>query len=201
MMLDLTIRGSSGGAKSLDDVMRHLYTEFFKKGRNYTPADIQKISEMMAGKPLDDFFSKYVRGTADIDVDSIVAPIGLALKAEDANSGKAYIGADLTEDAATGRLTVRSLPANTPAYEQGLNTGDQIVAIDGYRATQSFLNSYLGERKPGDKVRLTLFRFDKLRDVMFTLGSNDRKDYSFERVAEPTEQQRKLYREYLNADL
>lgn len=201
MMLDLTIRGASGGAKSLDDVMRQLYSEFYKKGRNYSPADVQRISETMAGKPLDDFFDKYVRGTAEIDVNPIVAAIGIDLKLEDVNSGKAYIGADLSEDAATGRLVVRSLPANTPAYEQGLNTGDQIVAVDGYRASQSFLTSYLDERKPGDKVRLTLFRFDKLRDVNFTLGSNERKVYSFERVAEPTDQQRKLYREYLNADL
>ena len=60
MMLDITIRASSGGSKSLDDVMRYLYTEFYKKGKNYTPADYQKIAETMAGKSLDDFFSKYV---------------------------------------------------------------------------------------------------------------------------------------------
>jgi predicted metalloprotease with PDZ domain len=34
MMLDITIRTASGGAKSLDDVMRYLYDEFYKKDRN-----------------------------------------------------------------------------------------------------------------------------------------------------------------------
>jgi predicted metalloprotease with PDZ domain len=66
MMLDLRIRKDSAGAKSLDDVMRYLYDEFSKKNRNYTPEDYQKVSEMMAGKSLDDFFSKYVRGTEEL---------------------------------------------------------------------------------------------------------------------------------------
>ena len=37
--------------------------------------------------------------------------------------------------------------------------------------------------------------------MTFTLGSNDRKDYSFAPVAEPTEEQKKLYNQYLNAEL
>jgi predicted metalloprotease with PDZ domain len=199
MMLDITIRTSSGGKKSLDDVLRHLYDEFYKKGRNYTPEDYQKTAEMMAGRSLDDFFSKYVRGTADIDYNEIVGGLGLRLIAKETNAGKAYIGADLAEDA--GRLTIRSLSAGTPAYDQGLNTGDQIVAVDGYRASQNFLQSYIAERKPGDKIRLTLFRFDKLRDVDFSLGANTRREYSFEPAEKPSGTQKRLYADYLRAEL
>ncbi len=198
MLLDVTIRTSSAGAKSLDDVMRYLYTEYFKKGKNYTPEDFQKASEMMAGKSLNEFFSKYVRGTDEIDYNAIVAGMGITLNATAAAPGKAYLGADLAEDA--GRLTIRSVPVGTPAYDQGLNTGDQIVAIDGYRATQAFLQSYLAERKPGDKVKLTLFRFDALREVAFTLGTNIRKDYAFAPIAAPTDGQTKLLNQYLNVD-
>ena len=199
MMLDVTIRTASNGAKSMDDVLRHLYDEFYKKGRNYTPEDFQKVSEMMAGRSLNDFFNKYVRGEAEIDYDGIVRGIGLKMNTSEPNRSRAYIGADLAEEG--GRLTIRSIPADTPAYEQGLNTGDQIVAIDGYRASQSFLQTYLSEKKPSDKVRLTIFRFDKLRDMTFTLGSNLRKDYSFSPVDNPTAEQRRLYQSYLNAEL
>jgi len=199
MMLDVTIRTASGGAKSLDDVMRHLYNEHFKKGRNYTPEDLQKVSEMMAGKSLEDFFTKYVRGEADIDYDSIMKGIGIKANVAEPNKSRAYIGADLAEEA--GRLTIRAVAADTPAYEQGLNTGDQIVAIDGYRASQSFVQSYLSEKKPNDKVKLTVFRFDKLRDITFTLGGNMRKDYSFEPLDKPTAEQRRLYQGYLNSEL
>ncbi len=199
MMLDVTIRTGSGGTKSMDDVMRYLYTEHFKKGKNYTPEDFQKVSEMMAGKSLEDFFSKYVRGEAEIDYDAIMNGIGVKTNVGEPNKARAYIGADLAEEA--GRLTIRSLPADTPAYEQGLNTGDQIVAVDGYRASQSFMQSYLSEKKPNDKVKLTIFRFDKLRDVTFTLGANLRRDYGFAPVDSPTAEQTRLYQGYLNAEL
>jgi len=199
MMLDMTIRSASGGTKSLDDVMRTLYTEYFKKGKNYTPADYQKISETMAGKSLDDFFSKYVRGTAEIDFGSIVAPFGLNLNAKSAPASRAYIGANTSET--DGRLNITSIPAGTPAYEQGLNTGDQIVAIDGYRASTAFMTSYIGERRPGDTVKLSIFRHDKLRDITFTLGPDTRKEYDFTVTDAPTEEQKKLYKQFLNGEI
>jgi predicted metalloprotease with PDZ domain len=96
---------------------------------------------------------------------------------------------------------VRAVRADTPAYKQGITSGVQIVAIDGYRATLARLNQYISERKPGDRVRLTVFRYDRLRDIDFVLGENPRKDYSFVQVTNPTEQQRRLYRDYMEADL
>ncbi len=199
MMLDITIRTASGGAKSLDDVLRHLYNEFYKKDKNFTPENYQKAAELMAGKSLEPFFAKYVRGTDDIDFNGILLGVGLQLSEAEIRDGKPYLGAEFAED--NGRLTIRSIPANTPAYEQGLNTDDQIVAIDGYRASQNFLQTYIGEKKPGDSVKLTLFRFDKLRDVAFRLGDDSRMEYTLEPVAEPTEDQKRIYRGYLNADL
>ena len=199
MLLDVTIRSASGGKKSLDDVMRYLWTEYFKKGRNYGPQDYQNAAELMAGPSVDDFFAKYVRGVAEIDYNAIFNPIGLELKAEEPDAGKAYMGASLNED--NGRLTIRSIAAGTPAYDQGLNAGDQIVAIDGYRASQARLQQYLGDRKPGDKVRLTIFRTDRLRDIDFTLGNNTHQTFSFVPVANPTDEQRRLYRDWMKNDL
>lgn len=123
----------------------------------------------------------------------------MKLEGSQSNRGRAYIGADTVEE--NGRLTIRSVPAGTPAYEQGLNTGDQIVAIDGYRAGSQFLQTYIGEKKPNDTVRLTIFRFDKLRDITFTLGVSGRIDYSFSPVDSPTESQKVLYRGYFNSEL
>jgi predicted metalloprotease with PDZ domain len=197
-LLDWTIRSSSGGAKSLDDVMRYLYTDFYKKGKNYTPADFQKAAEMMAGKSLEDFFSRYVRGREDIDYNSILSSFGLQL-----NTGMgretAFLGADLRQDG--DRLSITSLAQGTPAYEQGLNTSDQIVAIDGNRASQQFLQTYLAEKKPGDKVRLTVFRFDTLRDVEITLGGRGAPNYRIVAVENPTDEQKRLYQSYFGTEL
>lgn len=197
-LLDVEIRTASNGTKSLDDVLRYLYNEFFKKGRNYTPEDYQKICETMAGRSLDGFFSKYVRGRDEIDYDSILSGIGLRLNNARGRE-MAYLGGSLRET--DGRLVITALPQGMPAYEQGLNVNDQIVAIDGYRATQQFLQSYLAEKKPGDKVKLTIFRFDELRDFEITLGGRGRSSYSIVKVDNPTEDQRRLYQSYLLAEL
>ncbi|MCA1608680.1 MAG: PDZ domain-containing protein, partial [Acidobacteria bacterium] len=198
MMLDLTIRSTSGGTRSLDDVMRSLYNNFAKRGRNFTPADYQKASEQASGRSLEDFFTKYVRGEAEIAYDEMLQPFGLQLK-ETGSRNRAYLGANLAEE--SSRLVIRSVPAATPAYDQGLNSGDQIVAVDGYRANQNFLQTYIGERKPGDKIRLTVFRFDKLREIDFTLGTDGRREYSIVRVENPTDAQRKLYQDYFKTEL
>lgn len=199
-MLDVEIRGASGGAKSLDSVMRHLYDEFSKKGKNYSPEDYQKVSEMMAGKSLEEFFDKYVRGTEEINYDSILKGIGLQLQTKTATAKEqTYLGANLAET--DGRLTVRSLPANSPAYEWGLNTGDQIVAVDGYRAGQTFMQSYLNEKKPGDKVKLTIFRFDEMREIEVTLGGKTQPNYRIIAVENPSDGQKQLYRGFLADEL
>ena len=197
-LLDVEIRAGSKGTKSLDDVFRYLNEEFAKKNRNFTPEDYQKTAELMAGKSLDDFFAKYVRGRAEIDYNQILSGVGLQLKD---NKGREtpYLGANMRQDG--DRLTITSLPKETPAYEQGLNANDQIIAIDGIRANQTFLGNYIGEKKIGDKVRLTIFRFDELRDIEITLGGRGRTAYTIVAADAPTDEQRTIYRTFLGADL
>ncbi len=199
-LLDVKIREMSKGTKSLDDVMRALYNDFFKKGKNYTPADYQRICETMAGGSLEEFFDDYVRGTKDIAYNEIFDGVGLKLLTGAENSAKeTYLGASVSET--DGRLTIRALPSDSPAYEWGLNTGDQIVAIDGYRATQSFLQTYIGTKKPGDKVMMTIFRFDELREMPVTLGGDTKDNFRFTTVSNPSDEQKRLYKSYLLSDL
>jgi predicted metalloprotease with PDZ domain len=197
-LLDVEIRRASNGAKSLDDVMRYLYAEFSKKNKNYTPADYQRAAEMMAGTSLEDFFSKYVRGRAEIDYNSILSAFGLQLSTGGAREA-AYLGANLAQQGE--RLNITSVPAGTPAYEQGLNSNDQIVAVDGNRASQQFLQTYLSDKRPGDKVKFTVFRFDELREIEITLGGRAPQNYRIAAIDNPTDVQRKLYRDYFGAEL
>ena len=197
-LLDLQIRKDSNGAKSLDDVMLYLYTEISRKGRNYTSEDYQKASEMMAGKSLDDFFAKYVRGREEIDYSAILNGLGLQMSVSNAREA-AYLGADLRQDGE--KLTVTGIPAGTPAYEQGLNTNDQILAIDGYRASQTFLGTYFDEKKSGDKVKLTIFRFDKLSEIEITLGGRSSQSFKITSVDASTDEQKKLYKDYFGSEL
>lgn len=189
-LLDIMIRSESKGEKSLDDVMRHLYNEHFKKGRNYTPADYQKTAEMMAGKSLDDFFAKYVRGREEVDYDSILGRIGLKLVASRPESDKGYLGANFSR---SGGLTIGSIPKGTPAWDAGLNADDEIIAIDGYKASKQFFDAYLAQKKEGDKLKISVFRHEELRQFDVTLGRTPAGGYAIRPVDDPTEEQSKLY--------
>src|SRR5947207_204029 len=83
LLLDLEIRRHSHDAKSLDDVMRYLYHEFYEKNRNYTPADFQKACELMASPSLEDFFTHYVRGRDELPYNEILTGVGLRVEQSD----------------------------------------------------------------------------------------------------------------------
>ncbi len=205
-MLDLHIRERSRGIRSLDDVMRLLYNEYAKRGRNYTPEDFQRAAEQVAGASLEDFFRLYVRGRAELNYNAALATAGLRLETGSGTdveqqprpaAEKAYLGATLTQDG--DRLIVRNVPAGTPAYDQGLNANDQLVAVDGGRATLSFLNARLEEKRPGDVLRLSVFRFDELRTFEIKLGARREGAYRIVPLKEATAAQQKVYQDWLGA--
>jgi predicted metalloprotease with PDZ domain len=200
MLLDLEIRQRSSGRKSLDDVMRYLYTEFFKKGRNYTPADFQKATELMAGSSLEEFFARYVRSKDELDYNAALAAAGLKLDTgittvDGKPVERVFFGADLEQH--EDRLMVSRVYAGSPAYEQGLNTDDQIVALDNVRVTRDFFNARLAEKKPGDLINLTIFRFDDLSTLLIKLGGRTEGTYRILPLANQTELQKQIYRAWL----
>src|SRR5690349_283413 len=200
LLLDLEIRKRSNGAKSLDDVLRTLYTDFFKKDRNYTPADFQKICETAAGGSLEEFFRKYVRGVDELDYNAAFEAVGLRLDtalpgATGQPVQRVDFGADLRQE--EDRLMVTRVYAGSAAYDQGLNTGDQIIALDNARVTRDFFNARLAEKKPGDLINLTIFRFDELSTLLIKLGGRSDGTYRIVPVPAQTEAQKRMLRGWL----
>ncbi|HEU5236572.1 MAG TPA: PDZ domain-containing protein, partial [Pyrinomonadaceae bacterium] len=200
LLLDLEIRNRSNGAKSLDDVMRYLYNEFYKKERNYNSQDFQKACEQTAGSSLAEFFAKYVRGREELDYNGALTAAGLRLDTGAAvEGGKAvarpYLGADTAQEG--DRLMVRRVYAGAPAYEQGLNTGDQIIALNNMRVTKDFFDSRIAEKKPGDVINLTIFRFDDMSTLLIKLGGRSEGTYRIVPVDKPSDTQRQVYRAWI----
>ncbi len=201
MLLDLEIRRRTGGARSLDDVMRALYTNFALRNRNYTPQDFQATAEEVAGGSLDNFFAAYVRGTQELPFTETLNSFGLTLNARAATDApaKPYFGANLAQ---TGdSLIVRNVLADSPAYAQGINAGDVVVAMNNFRVNLQSFNEHLNERKPNDTITLTVFRGDELRTFPVRLGADTQGNYRITPIANPSEQQRKLYQDWLGTTL
>jgi predicted metalloprotease with PDZ domain len=88
LVLDLLIRRETGGRASLDDVMRRMYQKFYVesapstyylRGRGYATEDFERTATEIAGKDLQDFFNRYVRGVETPPYDEALATVGLRL--------------------------------------------------------------------------------------------------------------------------
>jgi predicted metalloprotease with PDZ domain len=201
LLLDLEMRRRTNNAKSLDDVMRMLYTDFYKRGRNYTPADFQKVCETLAGGSLERFFARYVRGREELPYNESLAAAGLQLNTTGEGEmmvppAFSYLGADLEET--NGIVIVTRVPAGTPAYEQGLNAKDQILALDGVRVNQELLETLIRQKPIGSVVRLTVFRNDDLRTLEIKLGSRVIVPYRIFQLPSRTDLQRQIYESWMS---
>jgi len=200
LLLDLEIRKRSSGAKSLDDVMRYLLNEFYKKDRNYGSADFQKACELMAGSSLEEFFNKYVHGISELDYNASLDAAGLQLDTGSVvENGKqlerVYFGADTVWE--NDRLIVRRVYAGSPAYDQGVNTGDQIVALNNMRVTKEFFDARMAEKKPGELINLTIFRSDDLSTLLIKLGGRTDGVFRIVPLTTQTEVQKQIYKSWL----
>jgi predicted metalloprotease with PDZ domain len=87
-LLDLAIRQTSQNKKSLDDVMRFLYQQYYKKfQRGFTDAEFQQACETIAGAPLTEVF-EYVYTTKDPDYNKYLGYAGINLDIATDVSGK-----------------------------------------------------------------------------------------------------------------
>lgn len=78
-LLDLEIRNNTQNKKSLDDVMRFLYNEYYeKKQRGFTEAEFWQTSEQIAGKSLEEIKS-YVETVKEVDYQKYLKYAGLQI--------------------------------------------------------------------------------------------------------------------------
>lgn len=175
-LLDLEIRFRSGGARSLDDVLRAMWREFPAPGPGYERERFEALASEAAGADLEPFFAAYVRGVEELDYKRSLAPFGLAVVEE---PRKDQDGAGATEEigwlgarvkAEGPRTLVTEVLEGSPAWTGGLMAGDELLALDGFKVGAADLDARLAERKPGDRVEIAVYRGDRLKVVALALG-------------------------------
>ncbi|WP_018410240.1 M61 family metallopeptidase [Methyloversatilis thermotolerans] len=159
LALDLTLRGKSRGAVSLDDVMRRLWTEFGLTGAGVPEDGIRRTAEAVSGFKLKRFFEQATEGTEDLPLEELLKSVGLELSFE-AAAPTPVLGARTANDGDAVRLT--QVLDHGPAQRAGLSAGDVLVAMDGLRVTHASLDALLRRHQPGDELKVHAFRRDEL---------------------------------------
>jgi predicted metalloprotease with PDZ domain len=171
----------------------HAAFEQFSGDRGFTPDAFKATAAKVAGAPLDDFFRRTVESTEELDYTEALDWFGLRFRQEAQPAGKpgppkAWMGVETRAD--NGRLIVRTVPRETPAYDSGLSVDDEIVAIDDFRVRPDQIAQRLENYRPGDKVTILVSRRDRLMRVPLTLGEEPKK-WQLEIRPDATESQKR----------
>jgi len=171
LMFDLTIRAKTGGAKSLDDVMRALWQRFGRdfyavNARGVTEADVEALFDDVSGLKLKPLFERYVRGTDELPLAKLYAPFAIRLT-DERRTAKPSLDVALGRDGGDCKLT--QVHEGGAAHAAGLSAGDLLVALDRLRVSgnPANLDVLLGRYRVGDSVEIDAFRRDEL--MMFTV--------------------------------
>ncbi len=209
-LLDLEIRRATGDTRSLDDVVRLLWQRY-GDGSGVPEDGVEAAASEVAGVDLTPFFDRALRTTQELDY-SVFSHVGLEVCFRPRESAGDKGGTPPPRGrTGEGRprgwlgLTIRANGAisvvqdGSPAQEAGLYVEDELVALDGWRVDGNSLLGRCEDRRPGETVRLTVFRRDRLLDIPVVLGAKPAEAAWLARVERPTDAQKAAYEAWLGA--
>jgi predicted metalloprotease with PDZ domain len=190
MALDIELRLASGGVRGLTELFRLLWDRFGRAERPITDADVRAAAAELAGKRLDGFFDRHVRGTEELRLPEWLERAGLNVDARPdwdetsrpasdrdpvrARRARAWTGLTLQSD----RTTVRNVVPGSPAWKAGLTFNDEIVAVAGARVTGATFAKRVADHQPGQRVAIAFFRRDELTTVELTLAETPERRFT-----------------------
>ncbi|MGB3511907.1 MAG: M61 family metallopeptidase [Microcoleaceae cyanobacterium] len=197
LLLDLLIREKSENQRSLDNVMQQMWHKFGKSEIGFTPEKVQSVIEEVAELDLGDFFDKYINGVDELPFDEYLRPFGLRLKQE--NNQWPHLGINVITD--RGHEIIKFVEADGPAQSAGLDAGNELLAIDGFRVSADKLSDRLKDYQPGDSIEVTVFHQDELRTHQVTLAPPSPSRYQVVPVKNPTPEQAENFSGWLGVSL
>lgn len=187
-LLDLSIRNDTDGRSSLDDVMRTLFSDFYKRGKGFTTEDMISIINRLTKKDYHDFYRRYVFGTEVPDYDKILGYAGYKLDKTTRQSPVFGFGARNRN----GGLTVLAVEPGSPAAAAGIKVGDVITKINGEDVRRSEFNDLAGKT-----IKLTVKRGSQEEELTMNVGSRELNVFSTAELPKPDAKQLRVRESWL----
>lgn len=198
LALDFKLLSDSG----LKAGYSELHGELFKRHRLPKPfnsLDMKNIAMDLTGKSYEKWWQENIESPLAIDFDALLAKAGLEFVYPKKTKEISTTGFSSTDK--HGLLTLTRVYADSAAWNAGLTTGDQIVAINGLKVTQGSLKTRLAQYKIGDTVTVSLFRRDRLVEKTLTLTAKKDKKPMIRVVDKPTNKQKAFYKAWRGVEL
>lgn len=176
LLMSKKIATLTSGGKSLDNLLLLLYEKFRKDGKGFTEKDLITALKDLSGEDFNEFFNRFIRGTEKIDFDSELADMGLKIDRTHSVESRAQLSwAGMIVKHEGAAFTVSAVIKGKPSYRAGINSGDEIVAINGIRFKEDNTSTMLKSAKlmldsfrskAGEKVNITIFRRNTLMSIL-----------------------------------
>ncbi|NCI45754.1 M61 family metallopeptidase [Sediminibacterium soli] len=175
-MLDLAIRHETGNRKSLDEVMRTLYYDYYQKlKRGFTEEEFRKTVSAVAGKPLPELFD-YIYTVKAPDYKKYFGYAGLDVDMNP-KTVPAYSGIVARERGDS--LYTNDVEWESPAWKAGLRRREVILAVDGVPVkTAAAFQQLASQKKTGERIRLQVKKPQGVQELTVVLG--EKQEMSFD---------------------
>ncbi len=195
MLLDLEIRSRTQGHKSLLDVLRLMYQEFYQApatsyygpGRGYEEKDVVEALNSVTGSDFTSFFEHYVSGTDALPYQQSLAMGGLDLRAKMPPDAAPELGVGVQAEARGTRLV--TVVPGSPADKAGLSRDDLLIDVDDQSLATEDLSTRLKAYPAGAGVPFTVERHGRRERITVTLGPPTHKQYSIVPLPSATPEQ------------
>lgn len=178
LAIDLSLRSISH--TSLDKLMQMLWQDYGLKNVGVPEDAIPELIGNLGGEKLQALLQQALHTTEDIDLNPLLAHFGLTLKYRQAQGlddlgGKrepvnpvkgATLGLSVSKT--QGKIVVTQVLAGSRAAKAGITVQDEIIAIDNSKVDADSYDKILKKAKPGQQVKIHLFRQEKLKVVETT---------------------------------
>ncbi len=192
LLLDISIRDATDNAHNLDEVMRALYTRYYRQNKGFSTADL--LNELRtAGMPdVESFYRRYIDGREPLPYDSVFAKAGLRLRRD---TGP-LLGIN-TRSTPAGEVQISAVVPGSAADAAGIQAGDVVTAVGDVRVTAdgnwaaTFRSRYRG--KTGQPLPIAVRRGDQALTLNATVREGPIGAGTLERVSNSTAKQAKIW--------
>src|SRR5439155_10408942 len=206
------IRDRTEGARSLDDLLRLMYRNFYQAGSNavasvdpassyylpgrgYEEHDILAALNALTQSDLTSFSDHYISGTDPLPYAQALARAGLELKiSAPAGSPPTLNASTRQEERGVRVLTV--FPGGE-AERAGLSSGDLLIDVDQLSLATEDLNTRLKMYPPGAEVPFNVDRHSRRLRIPVKLSPPAADQYSIEELAQPSSKQIRIRQGWL----
>ena len=154
LLLDFSIRNATNNQKSLDDVMRFFYREYYqKRKRGFTEDEFRHACDIISGTSQAEVF-EYVNTVKEPDYKKFLSYGGLDIDTAEAVLPGPYLGANGRDR--NDSLFLTNVDWNSPAWKAGMRAREVVISANGSKVNGKQFRDLIDHSKEGDTLSFQL---------------------------------------------